>query len=236
MPRVKNVFTDYNGTFDPKYLEILLGYALKDLYKNKGNKKGYVELRNKQFRLWKKFLTNGSDAALDDFVDIVLIGENRKRLEEAMETVSSGRRDYVSYWVKIAGTLHKKIGERVFGEIDSKAAELFRRARERGLTTGVYSRSTKDIIKPYLEAVGMGDCFEHIIANKLEYDGNEIVGLKENVKEGKPCFSEHMHQLGLDPAETAYIDDKCTEAVAQAGVGIIYTPDSWEEIGGILEI
>lgn len=253
MAKVNSVFTDYNGTFDPKYLEIPLGYALKDFYKKIGNEEKYLELRTKQFELWKTFLSKGSDAVLNDFVDIVLVGEEQDNFEGAMKTVSSGKTDYISFWVRAIGSLHKKTGRKVFGDIDPKAPKLFRKAKESGLTTGVYSRSTTEIIRSYIEGIGMGDCFDIIKANDLIYEDSRIIEFDEMIKKGKPDFSDHIYEMGFDIEKTAFIDDKDITPLIQAGVGItaptakqdfkdeckekgIYTPDSWEEIGGILEI
>lgn len=252
MPEIRNLLTDYNGTFDPKYLEICLGYALKHNYEKEGNIEKYKDLRKKQFKLWMTLLTKGSDAVLGDFVDTVLIGETKENFEAGMRTVCYGD-EYIPKWIKAAGSLHKRTGNKVYGEIDPDAIRVFREAKENGITTGIYSRSSHDMIEPYLNSKRVLGCFDVIAANEIIYDDSVIVGLKHNVHPGKDMFEEDMNNLGIDVNETVFIDDKDIEPLEQASLGIaspsskdgfkemcrehgIKTPEDWYEVGRILDL
>jgi hypothetical protein len=154
MKEVRNIFTDYNGTLDPKTLEFSLVYALMDYYKKQGNKERSRYLGKEQFGLYLTFFIKGSDAALYRFVDKVITGEEREAFEEAMKKVSSNSRDYIPAWVETLGRFSSTVEKGVFGEIDGEAIELFEKAKDKGLTTGIFSRSSTDIINRYLEANG----------------------------------------------------------------------------------
>ncbi len=145
------------------------------------------------------------------------------------------------------------VHSKVFGKIPPEAREFFKEAKERGLTTGIYTRSLKDIIEPYLRHNGLEELFDHVIGNSLVYKDSVIEGLCENIPSGKPSLRKDLEKHGLNPDDTAYIDDRDIEPLREAGMGFaapssgqefrdkckeygIHTPDSWEEIGEILEI
>jgi hypothetical protein len=95
--------------------------------------------------------------------------------------------------------------------------------------------------------------FDHVIANEFEWNDSEITGMKENVVPHKLGFNEHLEELGLDPSETAYIEDHDVNPFLYAGVSIlsptvdpglkdsfneyalyVHAPDSWKDIEKIV--
>lgn len=89
MVKINAVFTDYNETFDPKYLEVALSYALLNHHKEQGNRLRKAELKwKRQPQMWKILFRGGPDAVFEPFVEKVLTGETRESFRNAMYTVS----------------------------------------------------------------------------------------------------------------------------------------------------
>ena len=249
---VNNLFTDYNGTFEPKYLEILLSYGLKEYYKDIDPVK-YEKLEKAEKQMITKFREKGSDAVFDDFIDIVMTGESPDTVGKIIMDLSNNPTKHLPKKIRALSKLpylRKKL-QPFTGKIDPDAVNVFRKAKEDDMITGIYSRSLVDLIKPYLSNTGMGDLFDYIKANELDIDNRFIIGKKDGVGKGKGDFSDYLESIWCDPTETAFIDDRDIEPLTQVGKGIaapsskkefkdkcrergIETPDNWMEVGEIL--
>jgi hypothetical protein len=155
---------------------------------------------------------------------------DRQDLDAAMEIVCSGRNDYISKKYRLAGMVfRKKVGRKISGKIDPMAIELFGEAKRQGLTTGIYSRSSVDIINPYLEYLGIRGLFDHVVANEIAFDNNsKIVGLDEKVKPGKVDICDHMEEISIDPRRMAFVDDADKTPLDKVGYGYV-APGAKEE-------
>lgn len=247
MPRLKNLFTDYDGTFDPRHLEIPLAYEILDYHRKQGNAGKYLSLKYpKQIKMCIGFKTMDHFKLLKMYVDEILKGESRELIESAAQNVAERK-------TQIPGIIRKLLSDAVDGRPDPKAKELFRKAKEKGIVTGVYSKALMELLEPNIREEGLDGCFDHIIGNNLSYSDSAVSGLVERVKSGKPDLKSHICGLGLELYEMAFIDNDDIGPLTQVGIGIasptskprfkdackergIYTPESWEETAEILEI
>ncbi len=238
MPEIRNLFTDYNGTIDPKYLEMPLAYALAQRHHERGEFLRECSLRIPgQCLIWSKYFRKGSDAVLPYYVNKVLKGETRDALDDSMRRVidmdgNLTRGLFIRAMKWCAGMadtkLSEKIGERISGEFDPEAVEVFEKAREKGMPTGIYSRSLRPLIQGYLKGTGKDVLFDTVMANELLYEDGVVAGLQERVASGKPGFSDDLAAAGFDARETAYVDDRDMAPLEQAGLGIL-APGAKEE-------
>ncbi|MEM5812612.1 MAG: hypothetical protein QW286_02735, partial [Candidatus Aenigmatarchaeota archaeon] len=169
MPKVKNLFSDYNGTLDPRYLEIALAYELLNYHKEQGNKMRYIDLlANRQARLLFGFLAGGKQKLIEPYVNGFLSGEEKTVIDSAARRLS--KRD-----TKMPAVVKRLIGEeKIFGKPYPEAKQLFNKAKEIGIKTGIYTRSLLDIIMPALNDEGLLCYFDYVVGNKISYK-NSIV-------------------------------------------------------------
>jgi len=248
MPKVSNLFTDYNGTLEPRYLEISLAHEILDYHKKQGNISRYLNLLiPKQIKMCMGFKAGDKHKLMKSYVNDVLRGEDKTIIESAAERAAQRK-------TKVPTLMKKLLGEkRIFGRSDPKVKELFRKAKESGMTTGIYTGALLDLIIPNLEEECLFYYFDHLMGNKILYNNSAVSGLEENVFNGKKGLSEYLLSIDLKPKDTAFIDNEDIEPLTQVGIGIaaptsktrfrdecrerqIYTPNSWEEIAEILEI
>src|SRR4030067_2710289 len=89
MPKVSNLFTDYNGTLEPRYLEIPLAYELLDYHRKQGNILRYLDLLvPKQIRMCIGFKSGDKHELLRTYVNDVLMGAHRIVIDGAAERVT----------------------------------------------------------------------------------------------------------------------------------------------------
>ncbi len=256
MSRIKNIFTDYNETFEPKYLEILTVYGLKARYKSIGDDANYEKLKQAEKTMLSTFLSKGSDAVFDDFIDIVLKGESPETIRKVIDEISDNPDKNLPLWLKAASAVYKRKGRCFTGEIDPDAVEVFKAAKERGLTTGIYSRSLVDLIDPYLTNTGMRELFDYVQANRLTVEDEKITGKTDDVPEKKLGLINYLISHDMDPEETAFIDNADMlplvfvrkgiaaptskpkfKKICELSTGIkIETPYNWHEVGELLEL
>ncbi len=248
MPRLSALFTDYAGTLDPRYLEIPLAYELLEHHRKQGNMRRYLSLKYpKQIGFVTAFISRGKMSLLKHYVDEALGGESR-------DIICKSARNVAKRKTNIPQIVKKLLSEkRVSGRPDPKAKTLFRKAKESGLTTGIYTMSLLELVVPALKEDGIYEYFDHICGNELLYEDSCVSGLQENVSEGKPGLGSYLSSIGIDPDDAGFIDDECIKPLTQVSVGAaapaakqgfkkkcsqngIYTPDSWEEVAKVFEI
>ncbi len=246
MSKARNLFTDYNGTLEPRYLEIPLAYELLAYHKEQGNFFRYMDLLiPQQAKCVLGFIGGDNHKLLRTYVTGVLKGEDNFVIEKATERLQLRE-------TKVPSLMKKLLGEeRIFGRPDPRAIELFKKAKENGMATGIYTAALLEFAIPALKEEGLLGYFDHIEGNGILYKDSKVDGFKENVAPGKRGLSSYISGLGFDPYETAFIDNEDIEPLTQVGMGIaapsarqrfkdecsergIYTPGSWKEIAEML--
>lgn len=257
-PAIKNVFTDYNGTFDSAYLEIPLAYVLADRYRSEGDWKKYLGLMAlKQPKLIAKMMKGDMFKLIQSYVDDVLNGETMEAFNDMSEIVcSSSFDDALPGYVKWACENSGRVMRKVYSHIDDDAVRVFEQAKKNGMTTGIYTTSLVPLIDAKLRHKGIRGLFDHIIGNDLFAlcDGT-IFALDVNVDECKSGFERALREEAkLEICETAYIDDRKPYPLRDAGLGIVapgakekfriemrreedvFVPENWRQVGERLSL
>jgi FMN phosphatase YigB (HAD superfamily) len=255
MARVDNLFADYHGVIDHGYPEVALSYSLAQYHRKRHEFGRYLELMCiREPGMWASVWKKGMENVLREYADKVLMGEKKEAIEESVRKISSADFRF-PFPVRLLASRNDDVKRMVSSEIDREVIGLFRRAKEKGLTTGIYTNGITDVLEPHLENIGIKSLFDHIIGNKLDYDDKEsrVSDLKVNILKEKSSFKRDIEKLGLDIERTACIDNRDIMSLHQAGVGIaspsadedfknfcealgIPTPESWAEVGEMLEI
>ncbi len=223
MPEIRAYITDDNGTRIPGYREIRLAYRVwrESIFPGFDFRRAYDIGFETQPKCWKLALAHRVEEAAEVFVGEAMKGLTRDQMRYLARNVFL--EDSITYPLfRLLSKLPKigKIGRLMDTKPVPGANETVRAAKTRGKKTAILSLGFEEFILGHLLHDRVDGYFDALLANRLKYDSDKVVGIDRRVPEKGSGMEKLLQYLNL-PAD---------------GSGVVFVIDSELDIPGARKV